>query len=96
MELTTVNIVAQAMTARYGTLNPGDSVRTDLEYAKHLVEDAGCAEYASSGQVAPATEASAEEEDGAAPVRRGGRKPKATAVAAEAAQAHEPNPEPSA
>lgn len=46
MELVTIEITGQAITSRYGTLNTGDVLRTDAEYAKHLVEDASCAKYA--------------------------------------------------
>ena len=46
MELVKVNITTQALTARYGTLNPGDSVLTDAQYANHLVHDCGAGEYA--------------------------------------------------
>lgn len=46
MELVKVNITTQALTARYGTLNPGDSVLTDAKYANHLVHDCGAGEFA--------------------------------------------------
>ena len=46
MELVKVNITIQALTARYGTLNPGDSVLTDAQYANHLVHDCGAGEFA--------------------------------------------------
>ena len=45
MALVTVNIIGQAITARYGTLNTGDVLRTDAEFARHLVEDCSAAEY---------------------------------------------------
>ncbi|MGZ9713906.1 hypothetical protein ACXX82_24215 [Glaciimonas sp. GNP009] len=45
MELVTVNITGQAITARYGTLNSGDVLRTDAEFARHLVVDCCAAEY---------------------------------------------------
>lgn len=45
MELIKVEITGQAITARYGTLNTGDILRTDAEFAKHLVEDCAAAKY---------------------------------------------------
>lgn len=45
MELVEVEITGQAITARYGTLNTGDILRTDAEFAKHLVEDCAAAKY---------------------------------------------------
>jgi hypothetical protein len=33
------------VTHQYGTLNTGDVLRTDPEFAKHLVEDCGAATY---------------------------------------------------
>ena len=46
MELVQVEILCTTITARYGTLNGGDLLRTDAEYAKHLVDDCGAAKYA--------------------------------------------------
>lgn len=40
-----VEITGQAITARYGTLNTGDILRTDAEFARHLVEDCSAAKY---------------------------------------------------
>lgn len=45
MELIEVEITSQAITAQYGTLMAGDVLRTDAEFAKHLVEDCGAAKY---------------------------------------------------
>lgn len=45
MELIEVEITSQAITAKYGTLSTGDILRTDAEFAKHLVEDCGAAKY---------------------------------------------------
>ena len=59
MELVKVNITTQALTARYGTLNPGDSVLTDAKYANHLVHDCGAGEFAKP-PVAAAKESEAE------------------------------------
>jgi hypothetical protein len=84
-----VEILGQVITHRYGTLNSGDVLRTDLEFAKHLVEDCSAAKYrkANSEQGSePATEGaegSAEQapsvQDTAAPTPplKPGRKPKA-------------------
>lgn len=58
MELVKVNITVQAITARYGTLSIGDSVRTDAAYAKHLVEDCMCGEYAKPFDAKAASDAS--------------------------------------
>ena len=45
MEQVEVEITGQAITARYGTLNTGDVLRTDAAFAKHLVEDCSAAKY---------------------------------------------------
>lgn len=45
MELVEVEITGQAITARYGTLSTGTILRTDSEFAKHLVEDCAAAKY---------------------------------------------------
>lgn len=45
MDLVSVTITAQAITSRYGTLMPGDLLRTDAAYAKHLVEECGAARF---------------------------------------------------
>lgn len=55
MALVTVTITGQAITARYGTLNTGDVLRTDAEFARHLVEDCSAAVY-SKIKVAPTAE----------------------------------------
>lgn len=49
-ELVEVEIIGQAITAQYGTLNTGDILRTSAEFAKHLVDDCGAAKY----RIAPA------------------------------------------
>lgn len=54
MELVEVEIIGQAITARYGTLNTGDILRTDAEFARHLVEDCSAAKYT---QAQPAVDA---------------------------------------
>jgi len=45
MELVQVKILCTTITARYGTLNTDDILRTDSAYAEHLVKDCGAAEY---------------------------------------------------
>ncbi|TWI65176.1 hypothetical protein IP91_02583 [Pseudoduganella lurida] len=40
-----VEILIQTITAQYGTLNPGDTLRTNEAYAAHLVYDCGAAVY---------------------------------------------------
>lgn len=45
MSLVEVEITGQAITAQYGTLNTGDVLRTNAEFARHLVEDCGAAKY---------------------------------------------------
>ena len=40
-----IEITGQAITARYGTLNTGDILRTDADFARHLVEDCSAAKY---------------------------------------------------
>lgn len=45
MELVTVKIRGTVVSARYGTLASGDLLRTDADYARHLVDDCGAAEY---------------------------------------------------
>ena len=45
MELVTVKIKGLVNTSRYGALSSGDLLRTDPEFAKHLVEECGAGEY---------------------------------------------------
>jgi hypothetical protein len=45
MDLVEIEITGQAITARYGTLNTGDVLRTDPDYARHLVQDCSAAKY---------------------------------------------------
>ncbi len=53
--LVQVRIKGVVSMQRYGTLMSGDVLRTDAEFARHLVEDCGAAEYCS----APAAEVAA-------------------------------------
>lgn len=45
MEQIEVEILGQVITARYGVLKTGDILRTDADFAKHLVDDCGAAKY---------------------------------------------------
>ncbi len=45
MEMVEVEITGMAITARYGTLQTGAILRTDADYAAHLVNDCGAAKY---------------------------------------------------
>ena len=64
MELVQVQITTTAVTARYGTLVSGDILRTDAEFARHLVEDCKAAKY-----ITPAIDQPADAPVRAAPVR---------------------------
>lgn len=48
MELVQVKITTTAVTSRYGTLVSGDILRTDAEFARHLVEDCKAGKYATA------------------------------------------------
>lgn len=55
MNLVEIRITATVVTARYGTLSHGDTLRTDAAFARHLVEDCVAAKYtAPNRQKAPA------------------------------------------
>lgn len=45
MDLIQVRITGLISTTRYGNLQPGDLLRTDAAFARHLVEDCAAAEY---------------------------------------------------
>lgn len=45
MDLVRVKIKGIVVTPQYGTLSPGDELRTDPAFARHLVEDCNAAEY---------------------------------------------------
>ena len=45
MNLVEIRITATVVTARYGTLSHGDTLRTDTAFARHLVEDCAAAKY---------------------------------------------------
>lgn len=48
MELIQIKIKGTVVTQRYGTLTSGDILRTDTEFARHLVTECGAAEYLNS------------------------------------------------
>jgi hypothetical protein len=60
MAIVEVKIKCIVATSRYGTLQSGDRLRTDREFARHLVEDCRAAEYAESchNQARPPTKKS--------------------------------------
>jgi hypothetical protein len=58
MEQIEVEIIGQAITAQYGTLNTGDILRTSPEFAKHLVDDCGAAKYRTAPEPAPVEQVS--------------------------------------
>lgn len=45
MELVEVEIIAQLITARYGSLSTGDILRTDRAFAEHLINDCNGAKW---------------------------------------------------
>lgn len=45
MEITEVEILGTVTTSQYGTLTTGTILRTNPEFAKHLVDDCGAAKY---------------------------------------------------
>jgi hypothetical protein len=45
MHIVQIKITKTAVTARYGTLSPGDLLRTDAGFARHLVVDCKAAKY---------------------------------------------------
>lgn len=63
MELVEVEIIAQVITSRYGTLSTGDILKTDQAFADHLVNDCKGAKWPDQKVVAapPADEAQADE-----------------------------------
>lgn len=56
MEQVEVEITGMAITARYGMLKSGDILRTDAEFAKHLVEDCSAAKYTTVKQEIPSAD----------------------------------------
>ena len=71
MELVQVQITTTAVTSRYGTLVSGDILRTDAEFARHLVEDCKAGKYVTApapaeGQSADAAKPARKKKGGAA------------------------------
>jgi guanyl-specific ribonuclease Sa len=54
MELVEVEITGMVITHRYGTLQTGVVLRTDKEYADHLVNDCAAAKYTAVTVSSPA------------------------------------------
>lgn len=54
--LVQVRIKGTVVTQRYGTLSSGDILRTDAEFAKHLVDDCAAAEYLNAAKAEKAEE----------------------------------------
>ena len=52
MNHVTLTIRGTVITSRYGVLSSGDVLRTDADYARHLVEDCKAAEYADAKRAA--------------------------------------------
>jgi hypothetical protein len=52
MDLVNVKITGTVITARYGTLSAGDSLRTDADFARHLVEECNAATYVTKAKQA--------------------------------------------
>ena len=75
MDMIDIEITTQVIDSRYGTMQSGAILRTDLLYAKHLVDDAACARYLAP----PAADAAAAEAEA-----------KAAATAAEATEIDAP------
>lgn len=70
MDLVEVEITGQAITARYGTLTAGDILRTDKEFAAHLVNDCGAAKYVVAKVKKPAAPPAAKAKEKAAKPRQ--------------------------
>lgn len=66
-----IKFTASGSSSLTGNFAPGDTLRCSLEHAKHLVEDAQCANYIDK----PAEEPKAAPES--KPAAKPGRKPKA-------------------
>ncbi len=55
MEQVEVEILGQVTTNRYGTLSTGQILRTDADFAKHLVDDCSAAKYTAAKVAKEAT-----------------------------------------
>jgi hypothetical protein len=56
MEQVEVEILGMVITQRYGVLKSGDILRTDAEFAKHLVNEASAAKYVEAVKPSPEPE----------------------------------------
>lgn len=76
-----VEILGIVVTHQYGTMNTGDVLRTDPDFARHLVEDCGAAKYRNQPDGPPEPEAGAAPTEAAPNVAlslgKSGRKSKA-------------------
>ena len=59
MSIVRVKIKGIVVTPQYGTLSPGDELRTNPEFARHLVEDCNAAEYIDASPAASTDKAPA-------------------------------------
>ncbi|MGI4937998.1 MAG: hypothetical protein ACRYF5_14850 [Janthinobacterium lividum] len=53
MEQVEVKIRVQVVTQQYGVLSEGDILRTNADFAQHLVADCGAADYVKSEPAMP-------------------------------------------
>lgn len=56
MQTVQVKIRTTVVTHQYGTLSTGDILRTNTEFARHLVEDCAAADYITAPVAADASE----------------------------------------
>lgn len=70
-----IKFIASGSSSLTGNFAPGDTLRCSLEHAKHLVEDAQCADYVDKPGEEP--KAAPESKATSAPAAKPGRKPKA-------------------
>lgn len=74
--MTDVVILGIVVTHQYGTLNTGDVLRTDPEFARHLVEDCGAAKYRTQPEAAGAEAAADTVAEASPSLAKPARKPK--------------------
>lgn len=74
--MTDVEILGIVVTHQYGTLNTGDVLRTDPEFARHLVEDCGAAKYRAQPEAAVTEIEAGPAVDAAPSLAKPARKPK--------------------
>ena len=63
MEQVEIEILGQVITARYGALSTGQILRTDADFAKHLVDDCSAAKYTAVKVAKEATKEATKEAD---------------------------------